>query len=699
MTKGEQGIELGLLVSGRRTGSGRVGGVDEIFKTKTSTSSCKKVGYALIALVGVFLVRHWNVSPTTSSKPLYVHDKSTDIQDGVGLGEEMHDSVLTDDVNESIGDDETKSSTPAWSPAFMAKALATARADLEAKMRLNYGKFYDTIFFPHGISVGRTIMMPGGCGRIPTHLSTDRFQRKLLIKLLQVQAFSQSTITNSRVDSDQRFPVSFVWATGGDASAAGTGNLFSESYSAVLEQAARDVFAAVGIKFVVRNYAMGYSTSGPEIALCAKEIFGKDIDLLLWDYGMTDGSENWKQELYHWRAAILQETKPVHIVYDSGAYESSCSDKYPIYSRADIIRNMQNLGFASFMSDKRVIDKIMANIPDSAGFLSEAELQALTGAPYVRNFRCGAKSMEQGYPNCSEEKFSHSCMSSANPASWHPGWKSHALKGYTMTLFIIEMLNDALIELLARSDEDPATLLSQLLSEENVDYASFERAEVPSIFQKLLPPSGQDGFDMDLLIKRHNFCHTARAPSEIRFKGIIAETNQTGAYPSDRSIEMDQAKITDSSSDLMRLAYTDGNWHEICSLETILDYKDYFYADRREGWKKLVVPNNAALQEYGNSQPLQGLVLICFATCDYFKCDSGDVGRKKNFPAAFEIQINGGAVTDLWPIRASECSIARNEQEGYKWTPNADGRFEVQFRVKDTNDPGSFLQVSSIIVY
>jgi hypothetical protein len=681
--KGDQGIELGLLVTGRisRISSSSSGSVDEIYETNSSSfSSCKKFWYRLIALVGIFLVGLWHFSTLTSSKPLFIelHDDCTTTEvhcDGVGMGDETH---------ESHAGDENKGPSFVWNLTGMTMALATARADLEAKMRVNYGDFYDTIFFENGVSVGRSVMMPGGCGHKPPQISTDRFQRKLIIKLLQVQRLSSSTRSSSAVDSGRPLPVSFVWATGGEGLAAGYGNLFNESFSSVLEQATHDVFAAVGINFVVRNYAMEFFSSALESALCSKEIFGKDIDLLLWDYG----SMYWVQELFHWRAALLKEAKPVHIMYQGYAY-TSCRGDDPIDSGSQLMRNMQDLGFASFMSNGNVIRKMVANIPDSSG-LSETEQQALP--PFVRNYRC-AQHLEYGNPQCVKPKFSHPCQSNG----WYSGWKWHALKGYFMSLFIIEVLDDAVKELVRRSDEDPATLLSQLLAEENADYVIFERAEVPSMFQKSLPPSGQDGFDIDLFINGNSICHTARLPAEIRFKGILTETNQTGFYLYDRGVEVEQAKKTTSGSELMRLVYTAADRkYKDCPLEMLHGERDFFYVDSREGWKKLVVPNDSSLKEYGNGQPLQGLVVFCFADCEYGVCPSGS--HRRRFPIAYGIQVNNVAVTDLWTIGESECSIVRNER-GYRWTPNTDGRFEVQFRVKDTSDPGSFLQVSSIIVY
>jgi hypothetical protein len=49
----------------------------------------------------------------------------------------------------------------------------------------------------------------------------------------------------------------FVWVTAGHSAAAGHGNFQNETSIAFLNQAVTQVFAAIGIDFEGRNYAMG----------------------------------------------------------------------------------------------------------------------------------------------------------------------------------------------------------------------------------------------------------------------------------------------------------------------------------------------------------------------------------------------------------------------------------------------------------
>ena len=63
----------------------------------------------------------------------------------------------------------------------------------------------------------------------------------------------------------------------------------------VMADRARDLFHSVGLDLVARPFGIGGATSAPEIAGCAKEIFGTDVDLITWDFAMTDGRWYWRE--------------------------------------------------------------------------------------------------------------------------------------------------------------------------------------------------------------------------------------------------------------------------------------------------------------------------------------------------------------------------------------------------------------------
>ena len=105
--------------------------------------------------------------------------------------------------------------------------------------------------------------------------SMKRFQRKLQMKILEVQAaiYHENTDlmmgcncnvqineTGRHLQKDMQkivlpsvepFFSHFVWSTAGHSAAAGHGNLHNESYTAFMEQAAKPVYDAIGIELIM----------------------------------------------------------------------------------------------------------------------------------------------------------------------------------------------------------------------------------------------------------------------------------------------------------------------------------------------------------------------------------------------------------------------------------------------------------------
>jgi hypothetical protein len=147
---------------------------------------------------------------------------------------------------------------------------AKAKDRLTQLLRHDYGNDYYAMIFEPGPSRGRTVIQPPGGFDVLSN-SWDRLKARIMIKLIDVLRSPT--------------PQPFVWATGGHSSAAGHGNFYDESYTAVLTRNVKQIFEAVGMQFIGRNYAMGGSDAAPEAAWCNEEIFGTDLDVLVWDYG------------------------------------------------------------------------------------------------------------------------------------------------------------------------------------------------------------------------------------------------------------------------------------------------------------------------------------------------------------------------------------------------------------------------------
>jgi hypothetical protein len=181
--------------------------------------------------------------------------------------------------------------------------------------------------------------------------------------------------------------------------------MWRESYTKVMDWGVKDIFAACGVDFVTRNHAMGGTPSAPEVAICSKEIFGTDVDVLLWDTGMTDGRVYWKMLMYFLRAGTLAQ-QPAVVGFNNNG-------------RPRAVQAAEDTGMPAFLQyhpDEKARNRA---IPDTFG-LSDAEIAAMP--KFVQHYKCGAQ-IEKGDPGCEAEKWNKTmCNDRKFRTSWHPGW-------------------------------------------------------------------------------------------------------------------------------------------------------------------------------------------------------------------------------------------------------------------------------------
>jgi len=90
----------------------------------------------------------------------------------------------------------------------------------------------------------------------------------------------------------------------GDSAAVAHGNMYSQSYTTILEQTVKWAFDAVGIEFIARNHAMADFGSGTELAMCTESLYGTNIDVLSWDFSRVDRLSDYRRNLWGNRAAV-----------------------------------------------------------------------------------------------------------------------------------------------------------------------------------------------------------------------------------------------------------------------------------------------------------------------------------------------------------------------------------------------------------
>jgi hypothetical protein len=271
-----------------------------------------------------------------------------------------------------------------------------ARAQYYEKLKVDYGEgYFEALFIASdkASSVGKPLFTTGAK---QSEVPWARVVRKVSIKILEYMRTGT--------------PQPLVWATGGHSASAGHGNFFNESYTSILNSNSA-VFEDVGLAFAARSYAMGGTSSGPEIATCAKEIFGLDVDMVAWDYGMCDGRNYASFELYAYRVGALPNRPAVLMMQPGG-----------VPGRTAIVEQLADRGLAILkMDDTYMNAELHTAFPDC----TILEVDAIDALPdFVKSFRCG-NAVEKGEP-CSESKWTLTgdevCDNRRFRTSWHPGW-------------------------------------------------------------------------------------------------------------------------------------------------------------------------------------------------------------------------------------------------------------------------------------
>jgi hypothetical protein len=161
-------------------------------------------------------------------------------------------------------------------PSDISRLASAARDETIGLLREDYGDYFDPIFVNGTKGEGEHNRYHGMKGMSPDGPSRDRLKRKLKIKVLKMMTAviaSESNIfgcdciqnlgtltpgvNESALTGIPDFYEKYVFANGGHSQAAGHGNQFSESYTAVFGQDVRRVWEAIGIQMIDRNHAMG----------------------------------------------------------------------------------------------------------------------------------------------------------------------------------------------------------------------------------------------------------------------------------------------------------------------------------------------------------------------------------------------------------------------------------------------------------
>jgi len=584
-------------------------------------------------------------------------------------------------------------------PVELKSLLLDARAKYNTIIKEQYGQYGDDIF-------GRSSIFKSITS--PSSLSSERLKRRMKIKIIQAQLRSE-TIDDS---------VTFTWVVGGNSVAAGHGNLLRQSYAAVLEASVNPFFAALGIQFYGKNYGIGAMQSGPEASMCMNSLYGMDLDVLSWDFGITDGRISWNYELWAQRAGA-HPTKP---------------NLFSIGGRTQL--NMESAGMATFT----VHGPESNTIPDS----SIDDVNPMDIPPGLRYYMCNGH-VETG-DACAEieNKFNTSELCPTNTMSfqvpWHPGWKTNQIVGHQLASYMVENLFDALAELDASFSSEGVEVdnigsnksiveaneeiekegpvpsinvkyLEYLLSLELKDKEEFLASEIPQN-NKPLAKIGPEAYNQ--FHRENAVCHTSIIPSFARYEGLVTEEKQNITYMyAGKTSYMDEGFALDSLPDPQpennATTPTLGahpKWRKFCS-HSHYDFRDSFVVRSQDNWMSMTVPNDSEREVFSlgdKLRPTLGLIMICSNWIKGVGDEYVQIPELIDTTLPAGIVVNGVNVVEVTEIdyQFHFCHVLKHAG-GYYFpeiareddTVEYTGQYEIKIRVlKD----GGTLYLSSIIV-
>lgn len=191
------------------------------------------------------------------------------------------------------------------------------------------------------------------------------------------------------------------------------------------------IFARLGVKLITRNVAMG-GLGTIQHAMGSGSIYGNEIDLLLWDSGMTEGRNLQATDLFLRQGLIGGNRVPV--IWGNGFNFDMV--KY-LHENADA--DIGEFGQATDGLPEAQSDEHAKTIPWAARYMKCNE-NANTVCQSEPRFcaRCWVD-REDGITPPEPQ-----LRSPRGQTSWHPGWRSHQLTGRNLAMAVLQSLQNAI---------------------------------------------------------------------------------------------------------------------------------------------------------------------------------------------------------------------------------------------------------------
>ena len=89
------------------------------------------------------------------------------------------------------------------------------------------------------------------------------------------------------------------------------------------------------------------------------------------------------------------------------------------------------------------------------------------------------------------------------------------------------------------------------------------------------------------------------------------------------------------------------------------------------------------------------MLVLFFVTCDWGRCEKGEVRPEDHAEGKFKVTVNGDAVETLLHLEAEAWAL-QGEGGSLYWNVSQSGNFDIGVWV---NEQHGFVRISSIVIY
>lgn len=216
----------------------------------------------------------------------------------------------------------------------------------------------------------------------------------------------------------------------GHSSAAGHGNHFRQGYIMTFHRIMAPIFARLGVKLVTRNMSQG-GMGTLQNALASSSLYSDEIDLLLWDSGMTEKMYKSHIDIFFRQGLIAGKRVPV--IWSAG---NNFELLKMLHEEADVDVGEYGSGWDGIPFTES--EEQVKTLPWAVQYLKcDPDHQDVCKNHNDYCTKCWVPRDDGVKPKA--EQLEHM----GGQVSWHPGWRQHQLQGRVIAFSVLEALQQA----------------------------------------------------------------------------------------------------------------------------------------------------------------------------------------------------------------------------------------------------------------